>query len=504
MRKPKVLIIGAGIAAHIVASKLFATMDVVMITKKSVHANNSVKAQGGVAAAIAPDDCWYYHYQDTLTAGGNYNEKKAVQFLTKEGIVQMLQLISQLPVDKNFQGNIDFGREGAHKLRRIIHLGGDQTGKLLMHYYQHIVRGKVEIIENHTAVDCLMEDNKCIGMVTIDEADSLHYHYADHIILATGGCGALYQATSNDPTVTGDGIAIAYRAGAVVKDMEFVQFHPTMIKGGKGLISEAVRGEGAVLVDSQLRPIMKDYHPDQDLAPRDIVARAIFAEEQKGNTIFLQMNQLAHFKKRFPQVTELCEMSHINLENGLIPVTPCAHFLMGGIKVNLDGESTIPNLYAVGEAACTGVHGANRLASNSLLEAIVFGDRLAKSLKNQKNLRSLPANFSQPADATCEEVFPAISELKMNMTKYAGIVRSEDQLTKMKLWLEQYKSDLPLTKMTRQQVEICHMLWTAYLITTSALKRKSSIGAHYRKDSLHNPLMTPIERQKYVKEEVLS
>ncbi|MFC4403987.1 L-aspartate oxidase [Gracilibacillus xinjiangensis] len=504
MRKQKVIIIGSGLAAHVVASKLIASSHVVMITKRNYEDNNSIKAQGGIAAALAPDDSWYEHYQDTLAAGVHYNEKKAVKYLTREGIRQMNLLIKQLPVDKDFQGNIDLGKEGAHKHRRIIHLGGDQTGKHVMAYYQNLVQGKIDIIENQTAVECIIEDGRCSGMLTIDQEDHFHFHFADHVVLATGGCGAIYEATSNDPSITGDGIAIAYRAGAVITDMEFIQFHPTMIKGGNGLISEAVRGEGALLVDQQLRPIMAEYHPDKDLAPRDIVARAIFTEEQKGNSIFLQINQIRNFRERFPQITSLCEKSHIDLKLGLIPVTPCAHFLMGGVKVNVSGETAVPGLYAVGEVARTGVHGANRLASNSLLEAIVFGDMLAYKISTSKNLSSLSSNSNKQAADTYPFELPAIKELRRKMTKYAGIERCEDQLQDMKRWLESYINGLAeLRNMTRKQIETSHMLRTAYLITTSAILRKSSVGAHYRIDSSSNTPAEPIELQKNMTEGVL-
>ncbi|SER74328.1 L-aspartate oxidase [Gracilibacillus ureilyticus] len=505
MRKQKVIIIGSGIAAHVVASKLFPASDVIMITKgRYADHNNSIKAQGGIAAALGPGDNWQQHYQDTIKAGRNYNDKSAVEFLTKEGIRQIHELSGHLPVDKNFQGNIDFGKEGAHKHRRIVHLGGDQTGIHLMAYYQNIVRGNIQVIENQTAVECIKENKQCVGIVTIDQRDHFHFHFADHIVLATGGCGGLYEFTSNHYTVTGDGISIAYNAGAVIKDMEFIQFHPTMLKGGTGLISEAVRGEGAILVDQRRKPFMSSYHEDEDLAPRDIVARAMFSEERKGNDVFLNINRINRFSERFPQITALCEKSHIDWKKGFIPVTPCAHFMMGGIKVTLDGETSIPGLYAVGETACTGVHGANRLASNSLLEAIVFGNRLASKLQfHSSNLGPLPAKASIKA-VERDHKLPDISILQRKMKINVGMERNEKQLTEMKGWLESYIKELPdVRNLTRNQIEVSHMLRTAWLITTSALHRNSSIGAHYREDSAGPPSMNPVElHRREIKEAI--
>ncbi|GAE92596.1 L-aspartate oxidase [Gracilibacillus boraciitolerans JCM 21714] len=271
--RQKIVIIGAGIAAHVLASKLFKDSDVTMITKGKWHHSNSYRAQGGVAAAIAADDSWQQHFDDTIQAGVYHNNEAATELLVKEGKTLLEMLLNKgFPADRNLNGSISLGREGAHSKRRIIHAGGDQTGKYMMQFYQQILRNNINLIEDQLAVDCVMENGRCRGIITIDPQNQYIFHSADQVVLATGGYGGIFETTSNDETITGDGIAIAYRAGAKLSDLEFVQFHPTMLtlpEGRNFLISEAVRGEGgARLIDQSGRYIMDGIHPQVDLAPK--------------------------------------------------------------------------------------------------------------------------------------------------------------------------------------------------------------------------------------------
>ncbi|WP_163537880.1 L-aspartate oxidase [Gracilibacillus sp. YIM 98692] len=513
MVQPKVLIIGAGLAAFALADRLYQQADVTIITKESIHDTNSKRAQGGIAAAISDDDDWQYHYQDTIHAGNDYNDTYMVEMLTKEGIEGVQELLqSGFPADRDEKGRLCLGMEGAHQNKRIIHAGGDQTGKFLMLHYQQKVLDKINVISHQMVVECLVKEDTCYGVITIDKNDQFHLHIADKVVLATGGCGALYETSSNDPTVTGDGFSIAYRAGAVIRDMEFIQFHPTMLASsmdGNALISEAVRGQGAKLVNQYKRPIMEKVHPFQDLAPRDVVARAITNEEMNGNHVFLDISNITDFNKTFPSITAICENSSIDWRSGYIPVTPGAHFIMGGIQTNENGETNIHQLFAIGEAACTGVHGANRLASNSLLEGLVFADRLAKRiLSDPHSARHVPS-VAYPKKRDSKKMYlPEKNLLKKYMKRYAGIERNEEGLLKMCNWLESFDLDFQASDLSRngsrEDMEWLHMLTTAWLITTSALKRTESRGAHYRTDFPTSDTKwhrVPIER---FKTEVLS
>ncbi|WP_277678945.1 L-aspartate oxidase [Gracilibacillus dipsosauri] len=492
MTKQRVIIVGAGLAAFVLADRLYKEKEVVIITKESIQQNNSLKAQGGVAAAIDTNDSAEIHRQDTMKAGVQYNDPSAVEVLTKEGTERIKEWIhAGFPFDKDQYGKILLGREGAHQKRRILHVGGDQSGKYLVSYLQEKLRKNIMIIENEMAVECIMWEGRCKGINTIDNRDHYHSYYCDHLILATGGCGALFETTSNDRTVTGDGIAIAYKAGARIEDIEFIQFHPTMLKqNSKGhhfLISEAVRGEGAILVDQNDIPFMAKYHKDLDLAPRDVVTRAMVTEEGLGNQVYLKIDMIEHFSERFPQISSLCEEMNIDWKSGYIPVIPGAHFLMGGIQTNLKGETTVPGLYAVGETASTRVHGANRLASNSLLECIVFANRLADWLiKKEETTSIIQASRSyNPSTRECIDL-PTIAEIQAKMMKYVGIEREEKGLKKILEWLRSYQvhhiSSITDKFYSKKQIEQLHMTTVAWLIASSAIERKESRGAHYRSD----------------------
>lgn len=483
MRNADVVIIGSGIAALMAAEKICQSKNVILFTKKKIWDSNSMLAQGGIAAVMSEDDSWELHKQDTLEAGCNVNNIEAVEELVKNATNSMKDLISfGMEFDKDKNGQFHLGREGAHRKNRILHSGGDATGKHLVETVYDRLKDKVTIIENEMAIDLIIQDGKCTGVHTLNELGELKSYFANTTLLATGGIGAMYQFSSNNTSITGDGIAMAYRAGCEMADLEFIQFHPTMlyINGEcKGLISEAVRGEGAFLVTKHGRRIMKGLHPFEDLAPRDVVSRAIFNEMHKGEEIYLSIEMIEGFEKRFPTITANLNKNGIDIKKGLIPVVPGAHFHMGGVKTSANGETTIPGLYAVGEVACTGVHGANRLASNSLLEGIVFGKKVAKTIAE---LPKVPTDKNQVKYMIPRfRTLPPRDEIKEKMMKYIGIVRNEEDLRKAIEYFSSFieSKTLESRPMNKEELERYNMLITGKLIAEAALKRKESIGSHF-------------------------
>ena len=291
------------------------------------------------------------------------------------------------------QGHVKLGLEGAHSEKRIVHGGGDSTGKTVIDFLKNHIN-HVTIMENTIVYDLMISQNRCIGVKGKGKDGNDVQILADHVVIATGGLGQIYSFTSSAETVAGDGIALAYRAGAELADMEFVQFHPTLLSaGGKGvgLVSEAVRGEGARLVTEDGTYFMEGVHPYKDLAPRHVVSQTIYNKLKEGHTVYLDISSLKDFESHFPTVSSICKENGIDIKTGMLPVVPGCHFLMGGIRTDLNGQTNIPGLYAIGEVACTGVHGANRLASNSLLEGLFFGNRLA-SFINQSDVKQRKQN----------------------------------------------------------------------------------------------------------------
>lgn len=476
MPQSDILIIGGGIAGLSVASKI-TNKKVTIITKKDVRQSNSVLAQGGIAAVMSSQDSWQDHFKDTIKAGCYHNDHQAVELMVKTGprfLKEWLQ--AGFAVDRDTNNQIRLGKEGAHQKRRILHAGGDQTGRLFIETMLQNLPTHIQISENSQAEELIVKDGICYGAI-IDGTP----HYATYTVLATGGIGGLYKINSNNATLSGDGLAMAYRAGCQLKDLEFVQFHPTLLAGGKGLISEAVRGEGAILVTQSGRPLMEGVHPLKDLAPRDVVARTL---HQCPEPVYLDISMIENFTDRFPAISKLCQKQGINLDEKRIPVAPGAHFHMGGIQVSEASETSLKNLYAVGEAACIGVHGANRLASNSLLEGLVFGSLLGSAL-NQK----APQPIKQvpfPLGSTPNKELPEAEEIQQVMTEKAGIVRTKKQLLEAKNWFESY--GVATNHVPRGQLQIWNMLQAGWLITKSALERTESIGAHYlEEERYHEP-----------------
>lgn len=494
MKQADVIIIGSGIAALQLANKLSKDLNVIILTKMEMNTCNSYMAQGGVAAAIGISDDPYFHYLDTLEAGGHHNDAEAVLEMTKEA-PEIIKGIWQkgCQFDEEQDGSLKLGMEGAHSMKRIVHSGGDATGKHMVDFLSSNLGVNISIEQSVYVYELILNDrmDSCIGVKAKTSDGENEVYFANHVVLATGGCGQLYTFTSNAETATGDGMALAYRAGAEIADMEFIQFHPTLlfVNGStRGLVSEAVRGEGAVLVTGEGQRIMEGIHPLKDLAPRHIVSQTIYDYLKRDIQIYLDINVIDDFCDRFPTISQLCTKHGVEIEKGLIPVVPGSHFVMGGVKTDLLGRTNILGLYAIGEVACTGIHGANRLASNSLLEGMFIGRRLAEWINhntaeykiiNKSNVRW--KNFYRPVAG-----LPDIEQLKKTMMDRTGIVRTKEVLTAQKEWLGQYCfdewMDVSLEQMSADEINQLFMYITACLITESALERTESRGGHYRED----------------------
>lgn len=492
MKQFDVIIIGSGIAALQLANKLTKDLNVIILTKAELTTGNSYLAQGGVAAAVASNDDPYLHYLDTLEAGAHHNDPEAVKEMTKKAP----ELINGLwqsgcRFDDDGKGKLLLGMEGAHSKNRIVHSGGDETGKHLVEFLIERLEANISIEPSTFVYELILnkEKTRCIGAKATLPDGRNEIYMAPHVVLATGGCGQVFAFTSNAETASGDGIALAYRAGAELADMEFVQFHPTLLYvAGKtrGLISEAVRGEGAILVTAEGKRIMEGIHPLKDLAPRYIVSQTIYDYSRKGIQVFLDISSIPNFGSRFPTVSKLCRDHGIDIENDLIPVVPGSHFIMGGVKTDLQGRTNIPGLYAIGEVACTGIHGANRLASNSLLEGMFIGGKLADWINSYRANRVDSNDIHIPEKNFYNGELPEPEILKLSMMNRTGIVRTKELLTIQAEWLSQFHLekwlDATIDYLSASTVNRLFMYITASLITWSALERTESRGGHFRKD----------------------
>lgn len=494
MKQSDVLIIGSGIAALQLANKLSRNLNVMILTKLELTKSNSYMAQGGIAAAMDHKDDPYGHCLDTLVAGSHHNDPLAVLEMTKAApdlINDLRQSGCEFDVDQDLR--LQLGMEGAHSMNRIVHAGGDATGKKLIDFLLSALGQNVRLVESALVYELILNKKRdaCLGVKAKLADGSSREFFADHIVLATGGCGQLYAFTSNAESASGDGIALAYRAGAELADMEFIQFHPTLLYvDGKtrGLISEAVRGEGGILVTEDGTRIMENVHPLKDLAPRHIVSQTIYEYIKNGQQIYLDIKNVVNFSVRFPTIHSLCLENGIDPDKGLLPVVPGSHFLMGGVRTDLQGRTGIHRLYAIGEVACTGIHGANRLASNSLLEGMFIGARLAEWIGSRK----APINDHYVEERMSAEwnpvpaKLPEIQKLKSMMMDNAGIVRNESSLFKLKKWFEPFGFEewlaAPLDDLPADEISRIFMYITATLITESAWQRTESRGGHYRED----------------------
>jgi L-aspartate oxidase len=459
-----------------------------VLTKRSLFDSATAYAQGGIAAALGAGDSPELHRRDTLAAGAALCDAKAVEILVKEGPARVRELqTAGARFDLEPGGEFKLGREAAHSRRRIVHAHGDQTGAEVARALIDRVSDspRIEVLERTRVLDLIVGDDKCYG-VRATVAGTATEIIADATVLATGGCGQVYSYTTNPQVATGDGYAIAHRSGVRLADMEFVQFHPTALETPENplaLISEAVRGEGAILINDAGERFMVKRHRLAELAPRDVVAREIFRERARGRRVWLDARMLGtSFKKRFPGIFALCRARGINPAKDLIPVIPAAHYMMGGIVTDLSGRSSLERLYACGEVSRTGVHGANRLASNSLLEGLVFAERVARDMITRSQLKGAPRKKSWEAPALVDRgaAQVAADDVRSIMWEHAGIARTAKGLRECLSMLAAIEQRLPVGA-----TEEANMVQTARLIAEAALLRKESRGGHYRSDFPH-------------------
>ncbi len=492
------LVIGGGVAGLRAAIELASEGTVLVLTKDKYSESTTGYAQGGIAVALSDEDEVRIHYDDTIKAGNGLCNEESTRIMVEEGPQYIRELISWGAEFDKEGSRLSFTQEAAHTRRRILHSHGDSTGKEVDRVLINKARSFSSVSRYDFAftLDLIIEDGKCVGASVLRNNKIINI-YAKAVILATGGAGQVFSRTTNPMISTGDGLAIAYRAGALIKDMEFFQFHPTTLFAPGAppfLLSEAMRGEGALLKNIRGERFMTEYHEMLELAPRDTVTRAIVSEMIKTDTnhVFLDLKHLDKdfAKNRFPLIYKTCLQYNIDITEEMIPVSPAAHYIMGGVYTNLHGETTIKGLFAAGEVACTGIHGANRLASNSLLEGLVFGARTGKkaveyagriqerkAAKNPDRLRTDNARIAEDFDLEKTR-----SILRQIIWKKAGIIRCSKSLSEAAKWLKHKEHILETPLINRRMFELKNMLTTANLIVGSALLRKGSVGAHYRSD----------------------
>lgn len=492
-----VLIIGSGVAGLRAAIEAAGFGHVLVVTKGRLDESNTAQAQGGVAVALPPKGDPQLHLRDTLEVGCGLCNEAIVRHVVYEGPARIQELIDWgARFDKDPAGQLDLTREGGHSTHRILHAAGDATGREVLDTLLRRARQdpQTRFFENCYTIDLVSEDDACLGAVTYHPTYGHQLLWAQQTILASGGAGQLYRETSNSPMATGDGLAMAYRAGATLSDLEFIQFHPTTLYvagASRALISEAVRGEGARLVDRDGVAFMAEYHPDADLAPRDVVSRAILERiiATGATNVFLDVSPIgaARFGQRFPGIARLCEQFDVDLHKGRIPVRPSAHYMIGGVLVDLEGRTNIRGLLVCGEAAANGLHGANRLASNSLLEGLVFGascGRLAgQAIRTGGENPRRVANDVVPKPRTELDLADIRHSLRHLMARNVGITRSGQRLDETVDILEfwgRYVMDKVFDDPPGWQLQ--NMLSLARLMAVEAGRREESRGVHYRKD----------------------
>ncbi len=487
------LIIGSGVAGLRCALELASHGKTYIITKDLPEESSTEYAQGGVAVALSDEDTIGIHFDDTIKAGDVICNEEPVKVLVEEGPERILELISWgAEFDKN-GAKLSFTMEGAHSRRRILHSHGDSTGREIVRVLLNKVRTfpSIQKYSFSYVLDLIIFDNKCYGAYILKE-NKISAILSKATIFATGGAGQVYSRTTNPLVATGDGMSVAFRAGAILENMEFVQFHPTSLfapSAPQFLLSEALRGEGAILRNIHKETFMNIYHPRGELAPRDVVSRAILSEIVRTGSrhVYLDITHrdADYIRKRFPTIYGTCLKYDIDITSEFVPVTPAAHYIMGGVKTDKYGKTNINGLYAAGEVACTGVHGANRLASNSLLEGLVFGARAGKSAF-LSNINPRDIGISDLSEKKVLHTIDNINEirgiLRKIMWEKVGIIRSNDSLMQAYDTLKRWSGLLTLSYSTRRENEIKNMLQVSMLIVKAALKRQCSIGAHYRSD----------------------
>ncbi|MHB1005499.1 MAG: L-aspartate oxidase [Chloroflexota bacterium] len=531
------IVVGSGIAGLWVALLAQQHGRVLLLTKADLDDSNTNHAQGGVAAAVGADDCPEAHWRDTLVAGAGLSDPAATWVLCREGPERIADLISLgLPFDRE-HGEPALAQEGAHGMPRVLHAGGDATGRHMQVTLGNLVRqaANVTVREHHLVTELIATGRSVGGVAGLDCRTGQRVRYRGRcVVLASGGAGQLYQHTTNPPGATGTGLALAYRVGASVADLEFCQFHPTALQlpgAPRFLISEAARGEGGILINAGGRRFMTDHDPRGELAPRHIVAEAILGEMERSSEpcVYLDLSHLPVYQvlHRFPTIVAVCRQYGLDPTRERIPVAPAAHYMMGGVRTDLWGETDLPGLFACGEVACTGVHGANRLASNSLLEALVFGSRIVRRIVSgclETNLEPdagwpLPARpetgpggsraaddaltapvredhcfwppaaearkglavEGSPADASVQAGRPRVEDLQALMWASAGMRRSRHSLEEGERQLGRWATALPVPS-TAREYELRDMLLAGRLLVAAALVRRETRGAHRRVD----------------------
>lgn len=491
------IVIGSGVAGLRAAIELSRSGSVLVITKDRLSESSTEYAQGGVAVALSDEDEIGFHFKDTIAAGDGLCDETNVEVLVTEGPDRIKELISWGAKFDKEGSRLAFTREAAHSQSRILHAHGDSTGKEIQRALVAKARASRRItkFDFSFTVDLIVRDGAVVGALVLKEREKrLVAVYAKAVVLATGGLGQLFQRTTNPPVATGDGMAVAYRAGATMVDMEFVQFHPTSLfvpLAPQFLLSEAMRGEGGLLINTDGERFMPRYHELAELAPRDVVSRAIDSEMRRTGSshVYLDLRHLgtAFLKKRFPRIYSTCLVYDKDITEELIPVSPAAHYMMGGVRTDGMGATDVPGLFAAGEVACTGVHGANRLASNSLLEGIVFGARAGTGAARYgqgvkaADIADEPVVYKGTKPGRLDAV-KARTSLRRLMWSKVGIIRCGESLTHAIEGLDRLAGLEDMVFMTRQGLELRNLAVAGTLVAKAALARRGNVGAHFRSD----------------------
>lgn len=492
-----VLIIGGGLAGLRAANAVESNQSVLVLTKDKLRESNSNYAQGGIAGVIDPEDCFESHLKDTLAAGGNLCDREIVDMVIREGPRRIEELVRWGTQFDHSDGELELGREGGHSRERIVHAKGDATGQEIMRAVIETTRKKanIDIWENAFTVDLLTYEGRCRGVVSVDEDSRPVVVWAKETILCTGGAGQVFRESTNPAVATGDGLALAYRAGVELRDMEFIQFHPTVLYiagSSRSLITEAVRGEGAHLVDTNGERFMPLYDQRSELAPRDVVSQSIITQMKKTShaNVYLDLSHLdpKHVRSRFPGIADVCAKFGLDITCDRIPVRPGAHYMIGGVTVDRQGRTSMPGLWAAGEVTSSGLHGANRLASNSLLEGLVYGAHAGEAAsraaaEEPSNLVAIPIEFPVYDSSESFDVADVRVSLKSLMGRWAGVERNAkemqeaaDAIRSLGAYVMKYQFDCV------EGWELQNLLTVAACMVDSAMARNESRGVHFRGD----------------------